>query len=163
MAGVEVPDVLGVGMMLAGAEDESCGGGGGGSGDGANTVAGPGGEWTPFMLLAAAPAAPAAAPAAVGTPPLPLAWAVPTLPLLLALLGPALPVAAALKEERRFWAEDLRRMVGRREGCCWCESEEEEGGILARFGAEMRTSMLVDRAGQGQRRGRAAVVPLILI
>ena len=156
MAGVEVPDVLGVGMMLAGAEDES--GGGGGSGDGANTVAGPGGEWTPFMLLAAAPAA---APAAVGTPP--LALAVPTVPLLLALLAPALPVAAALKEERRFWAEDLRRMVGRREGCCWCESEEEEGGILARFGAEMRTSMLVDRAGQGQRRGRAAVVPLILI
>jgi hypothetical protein len=162
MAGVEVPDVLGVGMMLAGAEDESGGGGGGGgSGDGANTVAGPGGEWTPFMLLAAAPPA---APAAVETPPFPLALAVPTVPLLLlALLAPVLPVAAALKEERRFWAEDLRRMVGRREGCCWCESEEEEGGILARFGAEMRTSMLVDRAGQGQRRGRAAVVPLILI
>jgi hypothetical protein len=33
------------------------------------------------------------------------------------------PVAAALKEERRFWAEDLRRMVGRREG--W---ESEFGG-----------------------------------
>ena len=46
-AGVEVPDVLGVGMALDEAEAE----GGGGSGDGANTVGGKRG-WMPLMLLA---------------------------------------------------------------------------------------------------------------
>ena len=131
-AGVDVPDVLGVGRMLEDAEVS-----GGGSGEGANTE-GPDGEsgevtwgWAPFMLLPAAAAATTA-----DTPPLPLPAAALPLPLLtvtwllalvLALLALALLLLDEdLKEERRFWAEDLRRIEGRRVGGC----ESEFGGVM---------------------------------
>lgn len=74
------------------------------------------------MLLPAAAAA-----ATTDTPPLPLPGAALPLPLLtltwllrllLALLAPALLLLDEdLKEERRFWAEDLRRIEGRKVGC----------------------------------------------
>jgi hypothetical protein len=98
-------------MTLEEAED-------GGSGDGANTVGTCCARgWAPFMLLATTAVTPLPLPFPLLVPTLPtlLLLAPPWPPLLLLLLALE-PVAAALKEERRFWAEDLRRMVGRREG-----------------------------------------------
>jgi hypothetical protein len=141
-AGVEVPDVLGVGMALDEAEDK----GGGGSGDGANTVGGKRG-WTPFMLLARAATTettplllplivpPLLPPLLLPTPPWPLLLLL-LLLLPLLLLAPELelePEVAALKEERRFWADDLRRIIGRREEEGWESELLFEGDMWARF------------------------------
>jgi hypothetical protein len=126
-SGVDVPDVLGVWMALEEVEDGACGVGGGGRGDGGA----PGGAcmWIPFVTLEV-PAATAVGGVValmllltVGIPlllPLPVE--------LMELLLVALPLED-LKEDKRFCAEDLRRIKGRRMGR---ESEVDEEGMHKR-------------------------------
>ena len=111
--GVEVPDVLGVWTAL----EEAEGGAGGGGGKRGINGAGTGGAawvWTPFVLIeVATDAAAAAAMAAGGAVALLLLPAL-VLPLAFPLLAAAavleLPVED-LKEDKRFCAEDLRRIM----------------------------------------------------
>jgi hypothetical protein len=108
---VDVPDVLGVWTALEGLEDGA--GGGGGICIGRDDGAAPGGVciWAPFVLLEVADADADATGTAVG-------GGATTLPLLLALVVPLLlPLLVALpledlKEDKRFCAEDLRRIEG---------------------------------------------------
>ena len=117
-----MPDVLGVWTALEEVEDGACGGSGMGRGDGGA----PGGAcmWIPF-----APLEGAAATAVGGFVALMLLLGV-LVPLLLPLpvelvelLLLALPLED-LKEDKRFCAEDLRRIKGRRMGRV---SEVKEG------------------------------------
>jgi hypothetical protein len=111
-SGVEVPDVLGVWTALARLEDGAEGGGG--ICIGRDDGAAPGGEcmWAPFVLLEIADAdATGTAVGGGGAATLLLLPAV-VVPLLLPLLV-ALPLED-LKEFKRFCAEDLRRIEGRR-------------------------------------------------
>ena len=122
-SGVDVPDVLGVWTALEEVEDGACGVCGGGRGDGGGP--GNGCMWVPLVPLAVAAATAVGGIVALV---LLLALVVPLmLPLLavavVALLLLALPLED-LKEDKRFCAEDLRRIKGRRMG--W-ESEVNEG------------------------------------
>jgi hypothetical protein len=110
---VDVPDVLGVWTALGGLEDGA--GGAGGICIGRDDGAAPGGVcmWAPFVLLEVADAD------ATGTT---VGGGAATLLLLTALVEPLLlPLLVALpledlKEDKRFCAEDLRRIEGRRRG-----------------------------------------------
>jgi hypothetical protein len=110
--GVEVPDVLGVWTALEEADGGADGGGGNGGIDGGGT-GGAGWVWTPFVLIEVVDAVDAAAMAAGGAVALLLLPAL-VLPLLFPLLVVAvvleLPVED-LKEDKRFCAEDLRRIM----------------------------------------------------
>ena len=111
---MDVPDVLGVWTALEGLGD---GAGGGGICIGSDDGAAPGGEciWAPFVLLEAAdPDATGTAVGGGGAATL-LLLPGPEVPLLLPLLV-AVPLED-LKEDKRFCAEDLRRIEGRRR--CW--------------------------------------------
>ena len=111
--GVEVPDVLGVWTAL----EEAEGGAGGGGGKRGINGAGTGGAawvWTPFVLIEVATVAAAAAAMAAGGAVALLLLPALVLPLAFPLLAAAveleLPVED-LKEDKRFCAEDLRRIM----------------------------------------------------
>ena len=134
-SGVDVPDVLGVWTVLEEVDDGACGVGGRGCGDGGA----PGGAcmWIPFVT----PEAPAAtAVGGVVALMLLLAVGIPLLLLLpvelVELLLVALPLED-LKEDKRFCAEDLRRIKGRRMGL---ESEVEEEGMHTKGNDPIRRS-----------------------
>jgi hypothetical protein len=112
-SGVDVPDVLGVWTALEGLEDGA--GGGGGICIGRDDGAAPGGVcmWAPFVLLEVADADATGTTVGGGAATLLLLTAL-VVPLLLPLLV-ALPLED-LKEDKRFCAEDLRRIEGRRRG-----------------------------------------------
>jgi len=121
-SGVDAPDVLGVWTALAGLEDEA--GGGGGRDMGRDNGGAPGGVWVwaPFTLLEVVDAdADATEMAGEGAAVMPVLPAL-VVPLLLPLLVVARAVALLLafpledlKEDKRFCAEDLRRIEGQRE------------------------------------------------
>ena len=108
---MEVPDVLGVWTALEGLEDDA--GGGGGICIGRDDGAAPGGVciWAPFVLPEVADAD-ATGTVGGGAAAL-LLLPAPVVPLLLLLV--ALPLED-LKEDKRFCAEDLRRIEGGRRG-----------------------------------------------
>jgi hypothetical protein len=116
-SGVDAPDVLGVCTALEGLEDGA--GGGGGICIGRDDGAAPGGVciWAPLVLLGVADAD--ATGTAVGGGGAATLLLLPALvvPLLLPLLV-ALPLED-LKEDKRFCAEDLRRIERRRRGWEW--------------------------------------------
>ena len=107
-SGVEVPDVLGVWTALAGLEDGARGWGG--ICIGRDDGAAPGGEciWAPFVLLEVADANVIGTAVGGGGAATLLLLPAVVVPLLLLLLA-ALPLED-LKEDRRFCAEDLRRI-----------------------------------------------------
>lgn len=111
-SGVDAPDVLGVWTALEGLED---GAGGCGICIGSDDDTAPGGVciWAPFVLLEVADADATGTAVGGGAAALLLLPAL-VVPLLLPLLV-ALPLED-LKEDRRFCAEDLRRIEGRRRG-----------------------------------------------
>jgi hypothetical protein len=114
---VEVPDVLGVWTALEGLEDGA--GGGGGICIGRDDGAAPGGVciWAPFMLLEVADAdATGMAVGGGGAATLVLLPALVVVPLLLLPLLVAFP-PEDLKDDKRFCADDLRRIEGGRR--CW--------------------------------------------
>jgi hypothetical protein len=114
--GVDAPDVLGVWTALEEVEDGAAGGGGGRGGDDGDGAC----VWAPFVPLGVAVDAMAVGGAALMLLLLPAL----VLPLLLPARAAAAVVAAAaallafplddLKEDKRFCAEDLRRIMGRR-------------------------------------------------
>ena len=112
---MDVPDVLGVWTALEGFEDGA--GSGGGICIGRDDGAAPGGVciWAPFVLLEVADADADATGTAVGGGGavallLPPALVVPVLLPLLVAFPPE-----DLKEDKRFCADDLRRIEGRSE------------------------------------------------
>ena len=114
---MDVPDVLGVWTALEGLEDGA--GSGGGICIGRDDGAAPGGVciWAPFMLLEVADAdATGMAVGGGGAATLLLLPALVVVPLLLLPLLVVFP-PEDLKDDKRFCADDLRRIEGGRR--CW--------------------------------------------
>ena len=106
-----MPDVLGVWTALEGLEDDA--GSGGGICIGRDDGAAPGGVciWAPFVLLEVADADATRTPVGGSATTLPLLPAL-VVPLLLLPLLVVFP-PEDLKEDKRFCADDLRRIGGK--------------------------------------------------